>query len=396
MTANPFEHAEHVGRADPTGQPARVFVAQRRVLDRRNQRHRAVERTDAAFRNFEIEAGEHAANRELEERLPTRHQIAHCRIALGDPQFAWVHAVGADGDEGMRHELLVAFEGAQRCLLPGRITVEGEDDFAGVLGRIEQQSAQQTHVFVTERRATGCDGGGDASEMAGHHVGVSLDDHGLPGFGHLALGQIDAVEHLTFLVQRGFWGVQILRPIVVIAQFSGAEADDVASDIADRPHQPAAEPIDDAALPATCQTAGGQLVVGEPTATQMLDQMLPTVGRVADTELGRRGCVKASFVEEGAADDGFGAGQLLGVILRGQPVRLDKTGPLALLRTGSRTTLLVVQFVVRPRSSRSTASVNESWSIFCTKLMTSPPSPQPKQCQNPRAGVTLNDGDRSS
>ena len=28
--------------------------------------------------------------------------------------------------------------------------------------------------------------------------------------------------------------------------------------------------------------------------------------------------------------------------------------------------------------------------------MTSPPSPQPKQCQNWRAGVTLNDGDFSS
>ena len=34
-------------------------------------------------------------------------------------------------------------------------------------------------------------------------------------------------------------------------------------------------------------------------------------------------------------------------------------------------------------ASRSTASAKVRWSTFCTKEMTSPPSPQPKQCQTP-------------
>src|SRR5207245_8021225 len=47
-------------------------------------------------------------------------------------------------------------------------------------------------------------------------------------------------------------------------------------------------------------------------------------------------------------------------------------------------------------ASRSTASVNVRWSIFMTKEMTSPPSPQPKQWKYPRAGLTWNDGVFSS
>ncbi len=47
-------------------------------------------------------------------------------------------------------------------------------------------------------------------------------------------------------------------------------------------------------------------------------------------------------------------------------------------------------------ASISTASVNDTWSIFCTKSMTSPPSEHPKQKKKPRAGVTLNEGDFSS
>src|SRR3954453_6386525 len=43
-------------------------------------------------------------------------------------------------------------------------------------------------------------------------------------------------------------------------------------------------------------------------------------------------------------------------------------------------------------ASRSTASAKVRWSIFWRKEMTSPPSPQPKQCQAPTAGRTLKDG----
>ena len=81
----------------------------------------------------------------------------------------------------------------------------------------------------------------------------------------------------------------------------------------------------------------------------MLDQMLPAVRRVTDTELRRRSRVEATFVEEGTADHRFGGGELLGVVLRRYPVRLNQASPLPLLRARSRAALLVVQFVVRPR-----------------------------------------------
>src|SRR5665811_937376 len=41
---------------------------------------------------------------------------------------------------------------------------------------------------------------------------------------------------------------------------------------------------------------------------------------------------------------------------------------------------------------RSTASAKVRCSTLCTKEMTSPPSPQPKQCHAPVTGRTLNDG----
>ncbi len=47
-------------------------------------------------------------------------------------------------------------------------------------------------------------------------------------------------------------------------------------------------------------------------------------------------------------------------------------------------------------ASRSTASENERWSIFITKVRVSPPSWQPKQWKSPLLGLTWKDGDFSS
>ena len=84
----------------------------------------------------------------------------------------------------------------------------------------------------------------DAGEVAGHHVGVALDDHRLDGARDLAAGEVDAVEHLALLVERGLGGVEVLRlDPVVVEDPPRAEADGVAAGVADRPHQPAAEAV---------------------------------------------------------------------------------------------------------------------------------------------------------
>ena len=95
---------------------------------------------------------------------------------------------------------------------------------------------------------------GHAGQVAGHHIGVALDDHRPALLGDLPLGLVDAVEHMRLLVERGLGGVEVFRPVVVVEELAGAEADHVAGEVPDRPEQAAAEPVDQAAragLPGT-------------------------------------------------------------------------------------------------------------------------------------------------
>lgn len=198
-------------------------------------------------------------------------------------------------------------------------------------------------MVAAERGAAGGDGGGDPGEVAGHHVGVALDDDGSAGLRDVLLGQVDAVQHLGLLVDRGLGGVEVLRAVVVVAQFAGAEADDVARGVADRPHQPAAEAVDGAA-PAVLGDAGGdQLLVAEALAAQKAGEVVPAGRAVADAEVGGGGTVEAALGEELAADLGLGAVQLLDVELGGRLVCLDQPDPLTALVGGVVPALLVPQ-----------------------------------------------------
>ncbi len=65
---------------------------------------------------------------------------------------------------------------------------------------VHQEAPKHLDVFGTKRRAARGDRGGDAGEMAGHDVGVSLNDDGLLLLGDVAAGKVDAVQHLTLLI----------------------------------------------------------------------------------------------------------------------------------------------------------------------------------------------------
>ena len=106
-----------------------------------------------------------------------RRRPAGCRRSHGS------RPVGLDRDVGLGDEVLVAAEGPQRGLLPGRVAVEGEDHLAAELLVVVEEPAQHPRVVVAERRAAGGDGGRDAGQVAGHHVGVALDDDGLRSCG---------------------------------------------------------------------------------------------------------------------------------------------------------------------------------------------------------------------
>ena len=83
----------------------------------------------------------------------------------------------------------------------------------------------------------------DPGQVAGHDVGVPLDDDRLAALRDLAFGQVRPVQHGALLEQRGLRRVQVLRAVLVRVELAGAERDHVAGQVADRPDQAAAEPV---------------------------------------------------------------------------------------------------------------------------------------------------------
>ena len=142
-------------------------------------------------------------------------QGANGLVAVGLAQLAGVQPGGLDGDERAGDELLVLAERTERCLLPGGVTVEGEDDLAAQRVVVHEEAAEHLDVLTAEGRAARGDRGLDAGEVAGHDVGVALDDDRAAGLGDLALGDVEAVEDLALLVDRGLGGVEVLGAVVV-------------------------------------------------------------------------------------------------------------------------------------------------------------------------------------
>ncbi len=163
---------------------------------------------------------------------------------MGLPQLAGVEPVAVDRHERLPDEPLVLAKRLQRRVLPGLVAVEGVDHLATELVLIHEQAPQYADVLHAERRTAGGDRCGHAGEVAGHDIGVALHDDGLPPPGDLPLRDVQAEEHMTLLVDRGLRRIQVLRTVVVLEELAGAESDDVAGDVPDRPQQPPVKPID--------------------------------------------------------------------------------------------------------------------------------------------------------
>lgn len=93
-------------------------------------------------------------------------------------------------------------EDLQRGLLPGRVTVEGEDHLTveGVV--VAHQPLQHPSMIITEGRPAGGDRGLHPRQVGRHHIGVALDHHGLGLFADRLPCQVEAVEHMRLLVHR--------------------------------------------------------------------------------------------------------------------------------------------------------------------------------------------------
>ncbi len=107
-------------------------------------------------------------------------------------------------------------------------------------------------------------------------------------------------------------------PLSASQQLARAEADDLAADVADRPHQPPAEAVDGAPAALLGEAGEEQLLVGEALAAQVAGEVVPALGAVADAEVRGGGLVETALGEELAARVGLGADvELLHVVLRG-------------------------------------------------------------------------------
>jgi hypothetical protein len=162
-------------------------------------------------------------------------------------------------------------------------------------------------------------------------------------------------------------------------QPSAPEPDDVAGDVADRPHQPPDEPVHQPALTRPREAADRQLVVGEAAAAQVPYERVPAARRVADAEALGRLLVEPALVEEGPCGKRVGRRELLGVELLGDPVRLEQPRRWPCCRPGVTPPSSYRSWMPARPASRSTASANPRCSILRTKSKTSPLSWQPKQ-----------------
>ena len=233
--------------AQAAREDADVLGLQERVAEVGDDRRRRAERADTAFDGRQAEALHPLVQDELHHGGLRVEERADGAVAAREPEVARVESVGPDGDVGLRVEPLGVGEGAERGLLAGGIRVEREDHFARC-GVVAHHAAEHRDVIAAERRAARRDRGRDAGEMARHDVGVPLDDDDLVAAGDVALREVEPVEHLGLLVDRRLGGVEVLGAVVVLEEPARAEAQHLPRDIADGPHDAAAEAVVDAPL----------------------------------------------------------------------------------------------------------------------------------------------------
>src|ERR1700733_15344849 len=85
LFARPADDLCDVGPTDPARELARVLVAQGRVLDLGDDRHTTLQRRYPALGVVQIDVVQRRANRELEQRSSSRHQIAKRAVIGSQP-----------------------------------------------------------------------------------------------------------------------------------------------------------------------------------------------------------------------------------------------------------------------------------------------------------------------
>ena len=275
-------------------------------------------------------------------------------------------------------------------MLAGRVDVVGEDDLAGVAG-------DQRHLGRRERRAETRDHVLEAGLVGHQRVRVALDENGLVRPAHLAAGPLDQVQRAALVEERRRRGVEVLgrvrrpwprrRARPHPPQDPPADPDGVPRRVPDREDHPRAELVvgPSPALALARQAHFRQLRHRHVAAAlEHLDHLVPAVGRPAQLEPLDR------LVGEAAAVQVFERGRARLRLRQDDVVEGDR-----LLEDFAQSGLSgvlaarpLVDLDAGPRRQPLEGFREGQTSRFMTKLKMSPPSPQPKQCQLSRAGVT--------
>ena len=274
-----------------------VGGAQIAVLDAGNNRGDSAHRQHATFKGRQIVLDEGRINRKLEERSARSNQRTHGGVALMQAQVAGVHTILGYRHKGLCDEALILLEGCHGGFLSCGITIEGEDDFAtgAVVGN---HTAHHLDVPGTERGAAGRNGGGDSGEVCRHDVRIAFHNDNLLSLGHIAFCQVNAVEHLGFLVQLRLGSVQVFGTLVIVKKAASTEADGFTGDGTNRPDDAATEAVIQATVTLREHAGSLQFLIGEPLGAKVLEQVVPAARGVADTELAGCGGVETAGAEE--------------------------------------------------------------------------------------------------
>ena len=338
----------HLARVhpEPAGEVAHVAHVEGPIPDAGDDGSRRPQGRHPPLDGLEVVAGEATTDHELEHRLAGGDQLTHRLVATMDAQIARVEVVGGDRHEGLRGEALLLRERPARGSLAGLIRVEGEDDLAG--GRrirvldVAEHPAHHLDVVDTERGAAGGDRGRDPGEMAGHHVGVALDDHHLLALGDVATCQVEPVEHLALVEDEGLGRVEVLGALIVVEQLARAEADGLAGDVADRPDHPTAETVVAVApIARREQPGGGEFVGREPLLHERVLERVERLRRVPDAEAIGGGLVESAGTEEIATRLRARFGELRAEELLGRSVGGQQAGTVAVVGGRARSVFVV-------------------------------------------------------
>ena len=130
-------------------------------------------------------------------------------------------------------------------------------------------------VFTKSGTAT-CDRVADTGGVGSHDVRVAFDDNDLTVSCNFFLRKIEAVEDLGLVIDRGFRGVEVLRRIfVVVVQPPGAKANRRSRNVANWPHEPAAETIVEATVSASCKACNLDFLIGKSLGAQVPGERIP-------------------------------------------------------------------------------------------------------------------------